>query len=317
MTSFETITLEEYKKLVDNGKKIFDLTKNFTTPEILNRYRHTDKNIDDKIKQDEIKKEKYENLDKIISKNTDILKTKPKNDFTANYNYDDDNDTISLLDKTDYDYNSVFSEIYKQNYKFDDDEDILNSFSKIYKEYDMEYNPRPDTKYYRVRYLLNKLKENENIPVNLYNHFHSTLSENNKAYHIIPIKEQTGSSINNTIINDKDLNDGILRVRYLNNRKLTNNLLKHDYKISKNMINAIKYNKNIHKLSQNEMEIYHELQKFLNKEQAINILIGSFLSGNNSKKLYNKISSMLYYKLKNGVISKKECTKLINRINKE
>ena len=118
MTSFETITPEEYKKLVDNEKKIFDLTKNFTTPEILNKYRHTDKNIDDKIKQDEIKKEKYENLDKIISKNIDILKTKPKNDFTANYNDDDDdNNTISVLDKTDNDYDNVFSEIYKQNYK--------------------------------------------------------------------------------------------------------------------------------------------------------------------------------------------------------
>ena len=49
MTSFETITPEEYKKLVDNEKKIFNLTKNFTTPEILNKYRHTDKNIEDKI----------------------------------------------------------------------------------------------------------------------------------------------------------------------------------------------------------------------------------------------------------------------------
>ena len=98
----------------------------------------------------------------------------------------------------------------------------------------MEYNPRPNTRYYRVRNLLNKLKENENIPINLYNHFHTTLSENSKAYHIIPIdkKEQTGSSVNNIIINDKDLNNGILRIRYLNNRKLTNNLLKHDYKIS-------------------------------------------------------------------------------------
>ena len=35
------------------------------------------------------------------------------------------------------------------------------------------------------------------------------------------------------MINDKDLNNGILRVRYLNNRKLSHNLLKHDYKISK------------------------------------------------------------------------------------
>ena len=82
------------------------------------------------------------------------------------------------------------------------------------------------------------------------------------------------------------------------------------------MINAIKFNKDLRKLSKNEMEIYHELQKFLNKEHDINVLIGSYLSGNNSKKLYNKISSILYYKLKNGIISKKEYTRLINKINK-
>ena len=217
-----------------------------------------------------------------------------------------------------YDYYDINSKIHEQNYRFDNDDEILNSFSKIFKEYDIEYNPRPNTKYYQVRYFLNKLKENENIPVDLYNHFHTTLSENNKAYHIIPIEknEQTGSSINNIIINDKDLNNGILRVRYLNNRKLTNNLLKHDYKISEKMKKAIKYNKDIHKLSKNEMKIYHELQKFLNKEQDINILIGSYLSGKNSKKLYNKISSTLYNKLKNGIIDKKEYMKLINKINK-
>ena len=272
-----------------------------------------------KLNKDEKIKEKYKNLDRLINKNIDKLKIKPTNDFIANYNYDDDDDkTISVLDKTDYDYGNVFSEIYKQNYKFNTDEDILNSFSKIYKKYEMEYNPRQNTRYYRVRYLLNKLKENENTPVDLYNHFHTTLSENNKAYHIIPIdkKEQTGSSVNNIIINDKYLNNGILRARYLNNKKLTNNLLKHDYKITKNMVNAIKYNKDIYKPSKNEMKIYHELQKFLNKEQDLNILIGSYLSGNNSKKLYNKISSILYNKLKNNIISKKEYTKLINRINK-
>ena len=256
-------------------------------------------------------------MDKIINKSIDKLKTKPKNDFTANY--DDDDNSISVLDKTEYDYHDINSKILEQNYRFDNDDEILNSFSKIFKEYDMEYNPRLNTRYYRVRYLLNKLKENRNIPVDLYNYFHTTLSENNKAYHIIPIdkNEQTGSSINNFIINDKDLNNGILRIRYINNRKLTNNLLKHDYKISKNMVNAIKYNKDIHKLSKNEMKIYHELQKFLNKEQDINVLIASYLSGNNSKKLYNKISSMLYNKLKNGIINEREYTKLIYKINKE
>ena len=317
MTSFETINLDDYKKLVGNEKKIFDLTDNFTTPEILNKYRHTDKNVEDKIIKKEKIKEKYENLDKIINKSIDKIKNKPKKDFSANYDYDDDDSSISVLDKTEYRYDDIMSNIYEQNYRFNNDEEILNSFSKIFKEYGMEYKPRPDTRYYRVRYLLNKIKGN--IPVDLYNHFHATLSENNKAYHIIPIDkkdEQTGSSINNIIINDKDLNKGILRVRYLNNRKLTNNLLKHDYKISKNMVNAIKFNKDLHKLSKNEMKIYHELQKFLNKEKDINVLIGSYLSGNNSKKLYNKISSMLYNKLKNGMINKKEYTKLINKINK-
>ena len=264
-------------------------------------------------------KEKYENLDKIINKSIDKLKTKPKKDFSANYDYDDDDSSISVLDKFDYDYDDINSKIRGQNYRFNNDDEILDSFSKIFKEYDMEYNPRANTKYYRVRYLLNKLKENKNVPVDLYNYFHTTLSENNKAYHIIPIdkkNEQVGSSVNNVIINDKDLNKGILRIRYLNNRKLTNNLLKYDYKISKNMVNAIKFNKDLHKLSKNEMEINHEIQKFLNKEQDINVLIGSYLSGNNSKKLYNKISSMSYNKLKNNIISKREYTKLINKINK-
>ena len=313
MTSFETITLDDYKKLVDNEKKIFDLTENFTTTEILNKYRNTDENVDKKIKENEKKKEKYENLDKIINKS--IGKIKESSIITNNYYSNENDEDDKYMEYINKEMNdNIISEIYKQNYKFNNDDEILDSFSKIFKEYDMEYNPRPNTQFYKVRYLLNKIKGN--VPVYLYNHFHTALSENNKAYHIIPIdkKEQTGSSINNIIINDKDLNKGILRVRYLNNRKLTNNLLKHDYKISKNMVNAIKFNKDLHKLSKNEMKIYHELQKFLNKEQDINVLIGSYLSGNDSKKLYNKISSMLYNKLKNGMINKREYTKLINKI---
>ena len=211
------------------------------------------------------------------------------------------------------------ADLYEQEYNFDNDESILESFSKIYKKHNIKYKPQNSSKFIRIRYLLKKLKDNDDVDTSLYNHFHTSLSERNKLYHKIPTyeEEQTGSSINNIMINDKDLNKGILRSRYLNNRKLTNNLLKHDYKISKNMVNAIKFNKNLHKLSKNEMKIYHELQKFLNKEQDINVLIGSYLSGNVSKKLYNKISSMLYNKLKNNIISKKEYTKLINKINKE
>ena len=179
------------------------------------------------------------------------------------------------------------ADLYDQQYKFDNDESILNSFSKIYEKHNIKYKPQNNSKFIRVRYLLKKLKDNDDIDTSLYNHFHTSLSERNKLYHKIPTyqeeDEQTGSSINNIMINKKDLDKNILRVRYLNNRKLTNNLLKHDYKISKNMVNAIKFNKDLYKLSKNELKIYHELQKFLNKEQDINVLIGSYLSGNNSK----------------------------------
>ena len=311
MTSFATISLDDYKKLVDNEKKIFDLTENFTTPEILNKYRHSDKNIDKKIKE----KEKYENLDKIINKSIDKIKENSVNNITNNY-YSNENDDEKYMGYVNDEEDII--NLYEEEYNFDNDNSILDSFQKIYRKHDIKYKPQFGTKFIRVRYLLKKLKDNDDIDKNLYNHFHTSLSEKNKLYHKIPTQEeyQEGSSINNIMINNKDLDNGILRVRYLNNRKLTNNLLKHDYKISKNMINAVKYNKNLHKLSKNEMKIYHELQRFLNKEQDINVLIGSYLSGNISKKLYNKISSMLYNKLKNNIISKREYTKLINKINK-
>ena len=318
MTSFETISLDDYKKLVANEKKIFDLTENFTTSEILNKYRHSDKNIDKKIKE----KEKYENLDKIINKNIDNIKEKSIKNITNNYysNVNDEVEDDKYMEYINEKMNNDIVNLYEEEYNFDNDDSILDSFSKIYEKHNIKYKPQNNTKFIRVRYLLKKLKDNGDIDRSLYNHFQTSLSERNKLYHKIPTYQeeeyQTGSSINNIMINDKDLNKGILRVRYLNNRKLTNNLLKHDYRISKNMVNAITFNRDLHKLSKNELKIYHELQKFLNKEQDINVLIGSFLSGNVSKKLYNKISSMLYNKLKNNIISKREYTKLINKINK-
>ena len=287
MTSFETISLDDYKKLADNEKKIFDLTEHFSTPEILNKYRHSDKNVDKKIKEKEIIKEKYDNLDKIINKNIDKIKEKSVKNITNNYYSNNEDEKYIPFINENMDGVDI-ADLYDQQYNFDNDDSILESFSKIYKKHDIKYEPRNNTKFIRVRYLLKKLKENDDVDTSLYNHFHTSLSERNKLYHKIPIYQddddkQTGYSINNIMINDKDLNKGILRVRYLNNRKLTNNLLKHDYKISKKMVNAIEYNKDIHKLSKNEMKIYHELQKSLNKQKDINVLIGSYLSGNNSK----------------------------------
>ena len=182
-----------------------------------------------------------------------------------------------------------------------------------------------------MKYLLDKLNVCDNIPKELCNHFNNSLTNLKIKNKKIPVNynvdgqmllsdkivKQTGQSIsnNNIKINNRDLDKGILRIRYSNNQKLTNNLLKDDYKISKRMVNAIKFNKDIHKLNNNEKNIYYELQKFLYKEQDINVLIGSYISSNHSKSLYYKINEMLYNKLKNNLISKKEYTSLSNKIN--
>ena len=203
-------------------------------------------------------------------------------------------------------------------YKFIKDEDIIDSFQKVFIDYNFIYKPHKKSKNIYVTYLLDKLYNNDSVPKELYNHFNNSLTNlkfrNKKMlvnYNVDGQRLLKGGGN----IKIKDLDKGILRVKYSNNRKLTNNLLKDDYKISKRMVNAIKFNKDIHKLSNNEKNIYYELQKFLNKEQDINVLIGSYLSGNHSKPLYNKINKMLYNKLKNNLISKKEYSFLLNKIN--
>ena len=145
---------------------------------------------------------------------------------------------------------------------------------------------------------------------------------NEKKTHKIPINKiisnQDGNGLvktNKIKINTDLLNKNILSIRYLTGKKLTNKLLKDDYRISKNMVNAIKFNKDIHKLSKNEKNVYYELQKYLNKDQDINILIGSYLAGKNSKDLFNKINKILYNKYKNNLINQKEYTNLLSKIN--
>ena len=80
------------------------------------------------------------------------------------------------------------------------------------------------------------------------------------------------------------------------------------------MVNAIKFNKDIHKLSKNEKNIYYEILKYLNKGQDINVFIGSYLAGNNSKYLFNKINKILYDKYKNNLITQKEYTNLLSKL---
>ena len=106
----------------------------------------------------------------------------------------------------------------------------------------------------------------------------------------------------------------ILKVRYIsNNRKIHIDLLQDDYQISNNMKNAILKNKNISILSKNEYNVYNALQKY-RKNDELQLLISSYLAGNKSKDLYNKINEMLYNNYRINKISKKEYENIINKL---
>ena len=308
MTWFKQISVKEYDELIKNKNKMYNITPHFTNVELLNKYRDDDNNINKKIIIDEKLDKQNENLVKEIDKNLNKY----------------------LIEKPDITK-------YKDQYSFKDNKDILNSFIKIFNDYDLSYKPRSKTTEVSTQYLLNKLEKSKKISKELFQYFDNTLRDKKKLNlkfelhrrNNIPLipeniddneddddPVQDGGSLNNIKIDENALNNNILKIRYLNGRKLNNKLLKHDYKISKNMKEAIKFNKNIHKLSQNEKNIYYELEKYINKDKSLDILIGSYLSGNNNKKLFNRINKILYEKYKNNLITQKEYTNMLKQINK-
>ena len=276
MTWFKQISVKEYDELIKNKNKMYNITPHFTTVELLNKYRDDDDVINKKIIIDEKLDKQNENLVKEIDKNLNKY----------------------LIEKPDISK-------YKDQYTFKDNNDILNSFIKIFNDYELSYKPRKKTSEVSTQYLLNKLEKSKKIPKELFQYFNNNIRDKKKLNlkfelhrrdniplipenidddddnednnnSIVPV--QDGQGLNNIKIDENALNKNILKIRYLNGRKLNNKLLKHDYKISNKMKEAIKFNKNIHKLSQNEKNIYYELEKYINKDKSLDILIGSYLS---------------------------------------
>ena len=321
--SFRTIDLDEYKRLLNNKKKMYDMT--FPTPESVNKYRDNDDKINQKILHDEEVNKQNKNLSEMFDKNLDknlnkYFNEKNKVPFVFDMLNLGDNSKDLIKVNKDEDKN-LLKELFdiEDQYKFIKDENIIDSFQKVFQDYNVVYKLHKKSKNIYVKYLFDKLYNSDSVPKEIFNHFNNSLTNLKSKNKKIPVNYNDDGKIimkGNGNIKLKDLDKGILRVRYSNNnRKLTNILLKDDYKISKRVVNAIKFNKDIYKLSSNEKNIYYELQKFLNKEQDINVLIGSYLSVNHSKSLYNKINKMLYNKLKNNLISKKEYSSLLNKIN--
>ena len=312
---FRKITVKEYDDLIKNKNKMYNISKNFTSPELMNKYRDEDDIINEKIEINEQQVLQNENLSKVFDK------------------YFNEKEDVKT---------------YDQEYPMNNMNNIVMSLNKIFNKYNILYKPRKNSIKVKINYLLNKLEKNKNIDNSLFKYFDDNIRNRKKLNHelyfnrndelynkvntlpepsdhpsdinidtpsdIVPIQEGQGV-LNNIKIDENSLNKNILKIRYLNGRKLNNKLLKHDYKISKNMKDAIKFDKNIHKLSSNEKNIYYELEKYINKDKPLDVLIGSYVSGNNNKKLYNRINKILYNKYKNNLITYKEYTNLLNKIN--
>ena len=329
MTTFKEISVEDYKKLLDNKQHTF--AKTFKNIELLQKFENR------KLKNDDINdiiydEQKLEKEDKYIEKLTDKLSEK--------------------INKN----NGELLTIYNNDKK-----SILNFVRNVYKKYKHAslYKPRnDDIEEIPLESIMNSIKNNQNIGKSDREHIYNIYKSNDDLKNInidydeyknvmddieksrnddvktkskslpskkslIPtlkenisktiIQKITGQGYNKIKIDQDLLKKNILKVRYIsNNRKVHNDLLKDDYQISDNMKNAILKNKNINKLSKDEYDVYNALQKYKNNE--LQLLISSYLSGNKSKDLYNKINEMLYNNYQNNKITKKEYQNIINKI---
>ena len=335
MTTFKEISVEDYKKLLNNKQHTY--AKTFKNIELLQKFENR------KLKNDDINdiiydEQKLEKEDKYIEKLTDKLSEKinKNNGDLININNNDKESVINFVKNIYIKYKNA--SLYKPR---NDDieevslESIMNSIKnnkeigksdreniyKIYKnnndfknvtiDYNEYKNALEDIEKFRNVDITKDIKiKSKSFPSTSKKSFIPKLKDNiSKTI----IEKITGQGYNKIKIDQDLLKKNILKVRYIsNNRKVHNDLLKNDYQISDNMKIAILKNKNINKLSKDEYAVYNALQKYKNNE--LQLLISSYLAGNKSKDLYNKINEMLYNNYRNNKITKKEYQNIINKL---
>ena len=352
--NYKEITSNEYEKLLQNKKNIFNNTFKDTNKLVEDKKQILKTDPDNIIKKQE-KDDYIEKLSDLISKkinNVDELKKiSNKIDFK---NITDRINLKKVADKIELKNNETVQPSYKNDYMYYiKNPNILAN--KIVEIYDANpnskvYTPTNRENYVKLQNVVNKINKDENIgkqykefvkefrniPNNtkieydyeIYKNLvldrinnedsndGSTIKEIGKDIGKKTIKKLLGQGINEykTIKIDEDaLKKNILKIRYNNGRKLNNEYLHDDMIVSNNMKNAIMKNTNIKKLSKNEYHVYSLLNKY--KNDNTNLLISSYLAGNNSTDLYNRIDKNLYNKLKNNEIIKQNYNNILKKIN--
>ena len=336
MTTFKEISVEDYKKLLNNKQHTY--AKTFKNIELLQKFENR------KLKNDDINdiiydEQKLEKEDKYIEKLTDKLSEKinKNNSDLININNNDKESVINFVKNIYIKYkNASIYEPRNKNIKEVSLESIMNSIknNKEIGKSDREniyniYKTNNDFKNVTIDYneyknALEDIEKFRNVDITKDIKTKSKSFPSSSKKSLIPklkddlsktiIQNITGEGYNKIKIDQDLLKKNILKVRYIsNNRKVHNDLLRNDYQISDNMKNVILKNKNISKLSKNEYDVYNALQKYKNNDK-LQLLISSYLAGNKSKDLYNKINEMLYNNYRNNKITQKEYQNIINKI---
>ena len=332
MTTFKEISVEDYKKLLYNKQHTF--AKTFKNIELLQNFENR------KLKNDDINdiiydEQKLEKEDKYIEKLTDKLSEKiNKNNGELLTIYNSDKKSVLNFVKNVYKRYKNASLYKPRNNDIEEIplESIMNSIKNnqnigksdrehIYNTYKTNNDLKNVTiDYNEYKNVMEDIENFRNVDKDIKTKSKSLPSTKS----LIPklkdnisktiIQKISGQGYNKIKIDQDLLKKNILKVRYIsNNRKVHNNLLKNDYQISNNMKNAILKNKNINKLTKNEYDVYNALQKYKNNDK-LQLLISSYIAGNKSKDLYNKINEMLYNNYQNNKITKKEYQNIINKI---
>ena len=351
--NYKEITSDEYQKLLENKKNIFN-----------NTFKNTNKLVEEKkqiLKTDPDaiirKEEKNEDIEKISDSiyqkinNADALKNIA--DEIKNRKIVDRFALKDLSDKIDLKNDQTS----KPSYKFDYQYFIKNPHilaDKIVEIYDNNpdakvYNPTNKENKVKIQNVVNKIEKDEkidkqykefinefrNIPnntkikydyeiykklvldrINDEDSTSTNIKEIGKQITKKTIKKLIGQDVNEykTIKIDKDaLKKNILKIRYNNNGRKLNNRYLHDDMIISNNMKNA-IMKNINVNKLSKNE-YH-VYTFLNKykNDDTNLLISSYLAGNTSTNLYNTINKNLYNKLENNEITKQHYNNILQKL---
>ena len=184
--------------------------------------------------------------------------------------------------------------------------------NRYYREYVME----PVKKYYEEKDI--DADDEKSIIVPVSDKEDKSLKDelkNNAIKTVVNTLTGKGLNFDKIRIDENLLKKNILKVRYINsNRKINNKFLKEDCKISNNMKNSILKNAGLNKLTKNEYDVYNILQKYRKNNDNLQLLLSSYLAGNENKDLYNKINELLYKNYKNNIINKKQYQNIMNKL---